>query len=346
MPDALSGLLPEELTEILAPLPGFRSGQISGWIAKGVKSFDEMANLPLSLRAELARRFTLRPQIKEKKVLKGKDGTVKIALQFADDSIAEAVLLTAPLKDAVTYTLCLSVQAGCPIGCVFCKTGSLGFRRNLAPAEIVEQFLQLREFLENQTVKPNIVIMGMGEPLLNLNHLRRAIDIFCSKKHFNYSPRRITVSTCGIAAGIKDLADNFPPVNLAVSLTTADEELRQKLMPLPKNNSLALLKESLLYFQKKGRGRITLEAVLLGGINTREKDALCMVKFSEGLDAVINLIPWNPVKGLKFQGKALCPPSINEVKSFTEKLKSQGLKVTCRFRRGKDISGACGQLGG
>jgi 23S rRNA (adenine2503-C2)-methyltransferase len=159
------------------------------------------------------------------------------------------------------------------------------------------------------------------------------------------SPRRITVSTSGITAGIRDLADRGPRVRLALSLTTADEELRRALMPLGQSNSLAALKDALVYFQQKGGGRITLEAALFAGLNTRPRDAAALLAFAGGLDAAVNLIPWNPVEGLEFEGKPLKEPSRTELEDFTRRLRLGGLKVTRRFRRGRSIQGACGQLG-
>jgi len=351
----LNGMPLEELAEQLSPLPRYRAAQVCAWIASGVSSFDEMDNLPLPLRKELAERFTLRPEVTVQKH-HGSDGTVKLALQFADGARIEAVLLS---DNTGRRTACLSTQAGCPAGCVFCKTGA-GFRRNLTSAEIVEQFLRLRTIADEaapsdapppEALLPaplsiaNIVVMGMGEPLLNLAELRRAIAVITCAKGLKFSRRRITVSTCGIVRGITDLADQGPAVRLALSLTTADESLRRRLMPITAKEPLAAVKKALRHFQDAGGGRITLEAVLLGGINTRGEDAASMAQFARGLDAAVNLIPWNPVKGLEFEGKSLREPSAAEIESFTQRLKALGLNVTRRYRRGRGVMGACGQLG-
>jgi 23S rRNA (adenine2503-C2)-methyltransferase len=347
-----------ELTDVLTPLPRFRAAQIFKWLASGASSFDEMNNLPQQLRKELAERYTLRPHTAVQQQ-RGADGAIKLTLQFADGARIESVLLAdnSPLYTD-RYTACLSTQAGCPAGCVFCKTGA-GFVRNLDSAEIVEQFLLLKAIAEQalsatpEAEAPgpaalpiaNIVIMGMGEPLLNLAELRRSLAVISGKGGINFSRRRITVSTCGIAQGIRDIADNGPAIRLALSLTTADEGLRQRLMPITANQPLGAVKEALRHFQDSGGGRVTLEAVLLGGINTREKDAAAMAAFAQGLDTVINLIPWNPVKGLAFEGAPLREPPTAEVESFTRRLKALGLHVTRRYRRGRGILGACGQLG-
>jgi 23S rRNA (adenine2503-C2)-methyltransferase len=338
------------LESVLKPLPRFRAAQIFKWIASDTSSFEEMSNLPQTLRNELAEKFVLRPEVTTEKHC-GDDGSVKLALRFADGPWVEAVLLQ---DISGRRTCCLSTQAGCPAGCVFCKTGT-GFSRNLNSAEIVEQFFLLGKEAAEISDPPsgadsgrpvsNIVVMGMGEPLLNLAELRRALAVITHQEGIGFSRRRITVSTCGIARGIEDLAANGPAVRLALSLTTADEDLRRRLMPITVSQPLNKVKEALRSFQERGGGRVTLEAVLLGGINTRSEDALSIANFAKGLDAAVNLIPWNPVEGLEFEGKALRPPSTTEVETFTQELEKLGLNVTRRFRRGRGIMGACGQLG-
>jgi 23S rRNA (adenine2503-C2)-methyltransferase len=334
---AISGMPQEELTELITPLPRFRAAQIFKWIASGVSSFDEMNNIPLRTRKELGERFTLRPGTVVKEY-RDDDNTVKLTIQFSDGAVIEAVLLG---DNSGRHTACLSTQAGCPAGCVFCRTGTR-FVRNLNSAEIVEQFLQLAAV---KSPIANIVVMGMGEPLLNLTELRRALAVISGKDGLNFSRRRITVSTCGIVTGITDIATNGPAVRLALSLTTADEELRRRLMPITASHPLDKVRQALRHFQDRGGGRVTLETVLLGGINTRSEDAASIAKFAKGLDAAINIIPWNPVKDLKFEGKVLREPSADELDSFSRRLKALGLNVTRRYRRGRGVMGACGQLG-
>jgi len=335
----LAGLPCDELTQALAPLPRYRSIQILKWIARGTQTFDEMSNLPLTVRAELNERFRVRSCAPGTSVT-GPDGTVKLRISLEDGVTVEAVLLS---DDKNRKTACLSTQAGCPAGCVFCKTGAMGFLRNLSSAEIVEQFLLLRETGGEIS---NIVIMGMGEPLLNLDELRRALSVIRDPGGLGLSKRRITVSTCGISEGIIDLADKGPDVRLAVSLTTADEGLRERLMPISRGQKLGAIKDALAYFQKSGGGRVTLEAVLLGGINTRQRDAQALADFSRGLDVVVNLIPWNSFENPPAFTPALREPERGETADFKNRLESLGMKVTCRLRRGSGISGACGQLGG
>ena len=360
----VSGLPLDELAQLLYPLPRFRAAQIFKWIAAGVSSFDEMSNVSLPLRKELAGRFSLRPAVTVTKH-SANDGTIKLALRFQDGATVEAVLLSdnrgrCTVPSAVRHTVCISTQLGCPANCVFCKTGAMGFVRDLSSAEIVEQFLQLRKVAAENNADDsspgpeappaavpvsNIVVMGMGEPLLNLPELRRALAVISCKQGLGLSPRRITVSTCGIAEGVIDLADNGPAIRLALSLTTGDEDLRARLMPITRGQGLAKVKDSLRYFQKRGGGRITLEAVLLGGVNTRGEDAESIADFAEGIDAVVNIIPWNRVKGLQFEGRPLREPSAAEIESFIRHLEALELNVTRRYRRGRGVMGACGQLG-
>ena len=297
-----------------------------------------MSNLPLSLRKELAEKYTLFAGELSSQ-LQDPDGTLKIAIRQEDGAVIEAVIL----RDAEgRKTACISTQAGCPAGCVFCKTGKIGFRRNLFAAEIAGQFLQLRR---KEPDISHIVIMGMGEPLFNMDELRKALSFFLESGGLHISKRRITLSTCGIEKGILDFADRGPDIRLALSLTTARQELREKLMPISRENPLARIKEALLYYQQKRARRITLEMVLLGGINTERADAEAAADFAAGLDAVINLIPWNPVAGIEFEGRALRSPASRETAGFAAALEKCGLNVTRRLRKGAGISGACGQLG-
>jgi 23S rRNA (adenine2503-C2)-methyltransferase len=309
-----------------------------------------MTDLSRTLREELDSRFTLYSSLIASR-LEDPDGTVKFRIDLQDGAKIEGVLL---VDGKGRHTACLSTQAGCPMACVFCKTGTLGFLRNLNAGEIVEQFLHIRSAgtgsgecqtpSEGQEIA-NIVIMGMGEPLLNLGELRRALGILTDPQGLGLSKRRITVSTSGIIPGILDLADRGPEVRLAVSLTTADEELRKRLMPVTMTNPLPRLKEALSYYQEKTRRRITLELVLLRGINTRQRDMDALVDFTAGLDAAVNLIPWNPVEGVEFEGRPLEKPTTREIVEFSETLIRRKIRVTRRMEKGLGISGACGQLG-
>jgi 23S rRNA (adenine2503-C2)-methyltransferase len=334
----LSGLPLEALKKLLEPLPAYHAQQVFQWIARGVSSFQKMTNLAIPLRESLEARFSLYSS-KISARLEDPDGTVKLQITLQDGKGIEAVIL----RDRENRrTACLSTQAGCPMGCVFCKTGTLGFSRNLDSGEMVEQFLQLRSIAPDIS---HIVIMGMGEPLLNLPELRKALEVLTDPGGLGLSKRRITLSTSGIIEGIRDLTQSGPAIRLAVSLTTADQELRERLMPVAATNPLRDLKEALHAYQGQWNHRITLEAVLLGGINTRQKDMDELIGFSKGLEVVVNLIPWNPIPGMTFEGKPLRQPSKGELEWFAQGLEKRGLKVTRRLRRGRTIAGACGQLG-
>ena len=329
----LTGLLPQEICEKLELKEKFRGKQIFKWVGTGVKTFDEMTNLSKALRDELSSKATLRTSTVSN-VLEDPDGTIKLQITLEDGNAVETVLLT---DKENRKTACVSCQAGCAMKCAFCQTGTLGLSRNLTPAEIVEQFLYLEE---KAGPLDNIVFMGMGEPMQNLDGIRKAIEILSSPDGRSLSKKRITLSTSGIIKGIYDLADNGPHIRLAVSLTTADEELRKELMPVTNGNSLKDLREAISYYAEKSGKRVTLEAALLHGKNTSEESAKNMIEFAKGIDVNVNLIPWNPVATLPFT-----EPGSNEVHRFVERLEKAGLNVTLRTKRGRKIGGACGQLG-
>lgn len=331
----LSDLLPQEITEKLELSQSFRGKQIFKWISCGVKDFSQMTNLSKDLRTVLQNKAVIR-STKVSNVLKDSDGTIKLQITLNDGNCVETVLLT---DRENRKTACVSCQAGCAMKCAFCQTGTLGLARNLTAGEIIEQFFNLEEIAGTLD---NIVFMGMGEPMQNLGGIRKAVQILCHKDGRNLSSKRITVSTCGIVKGIYDLADNGPSLRLAVSLTTADEELRKLLMPVAKSqeNNLENLRKSIIYYAEKTGKRVTLEAALLHNQNTTKESAENLIKFAENLDVNINLIPWNPVKTLPFE-----EPSHNEVNNFVRELQKHNLNVTVRTKRGREIGGACGQLG-
>ena len=331
----LTNLIPSEIIEQLELSQKFRGDQIFKWVGYGVKDFDAMTNLSLDLRNQLKDKAILRCTTLEN-ILKDPDGTIKLQIKLSDGNIVETVLLT---DKENRKTACVSCQAGCGMKCAFCMTGTLGLSRNLLPAEIVEQFLYLEEIAGKLD---NIVFMGMGEPMQNLSGIRKAVEILCHKNGRNLSSKRITLSTCGVVKGIYDLADNGPNIRLAVSLTTANEDLRKELMPVAtaKENSLSELRNAIKYYAEKSGKRVTLEAALLAKTNTDRESAQNMINFAKNLDVNVNLIPWNPVSILPFE-----EPSNNEVHNFVKQLEDAGINVTLRTRRGRKIGGACGQLG-
>ncbi len=307
--------------------------QIFKWIASGARTFDAMTNLSIPDRqrfSEQARLFSTRIS----QVLTDPDGTVKLQIALSDGQAVETVLLT---DSSDRKTACVSCQVGCPMQCAFCQTGHIGFTRNLTAAEIIEQFYHLEDTVGKLD---NIVFMGMGEPMLNLEAIRKTVTVLTHPKGRALSRRRITLSTCGIASGIRDLADNGPDIRLAVSLTTADSRLRGDLMPVEKKNPLPELAEAIRYFNDKTGSRVTLEAALMGGVNTGAEHAALMADFAHNLNVHINLIAWNPVSTLPFK-----TPSQEEVRRFVKMLEDLSLNVTLRRRRGRAVGGACGQLG-
>lgn len=331
----LTGLLPNEINEQLKLTQKFRANQIFKWVGNGIEDFDLMTNLSIDFRNELKQNSVLRSS-KISNVLKDPDGTIKLQIQLKDENAVETVLLT---DKNDRKTACVSCQVGCGMKCAFCMTGTLGFCRNLEPNEIVEQFLYLEKIAGKLD---NIVFMGMGEPLLNLSAIRKTIEILCHKQGRALSSKRITLSTCGIVKGIYDLAENGPNIRLAISLTTANEKLRNQLMPisLAKENSLDELKKAISFYIEKTGKRVTLEAALLHNQNCDKESANKLIEFSKNLDVNVNLIPWNPVNSLPFS-----EPTRKEVDEFVKMLEKSEINVTLRTRRGRKIGGACGQLG-
>ncbi|MBQ9538880.1 MAG: 23S rRNA (adenine(2503)-C(2))-methyltransferase RlmN [Treponema sp.] len=333
----LVGLEPDEICSLLNLAQGFRGRQIFQWIYRGADSFSGMTNLSKKDRETLSKKARIySSSVTEKQ--KDSDGTIKLQITLDDGCSVETVLLT---DREGRKTACVSCQAGCGMACAFCQTGRLGLKRNLTAGEIVEEFL----YLEKEAGKlDNIVFMGMGEPLQNLDAIFKSVSILTDKQGRALSPRRITLSTCGLIKGIRELTDKEVQtgigIRLAVSLTTADAKLRESLMPVAKSNPLPELKDAIKYYIEKTGKRVTLEAALLGGINTGRDGAESLKEFTEGLDCHINLIPWNPVPGLEFK-----TPSAAECSRFLKMLTDAGLNATLRTRRGSSIAGACGQLG-
>jgi len=325
-------MLPEEIAGTLSLRPAFRGKQIFKWIAKGAASFAEMSDLPASERERLSLEPLFSSSVDSS--LAGEDGSVKLKIRLSDGAAIESVLLV----DAEgRMTACLSTQVGCPMACAFCKTGTLGFLRDLDPGEIVEQYLHLAAVRGKPS---NIVFMGMGEPLLNLGSLRKAIAVLMHPDGLAISRRKITISTCGIVPGILELADSGPHVRLAVSLTAATDELRSSLMPVNRKWNLAALKDALLYYQQKTGDRITLEAAIMGGENSSAASASAMADWIRPMNAQVNVIPWNPIDGLPYR-----EPERAEVAAFEAELERRGVNAVRRARRGRGVSGACGQLG-
>lgn len=334
MDKALTGMAPAEIAGACSFREAFRGRQVYHWLARGVTDFDAMSDIAKAERERLKARI---PRIYSSTVaqeLEDEDGSLKLQIRLKDGAAVECVLLE-DLEGR--KTACLSSQVGCPMGCAFCKTGSLGFLRNLGSDEIMEQF----HFLAARKGEiSNVVFMGMGEPLLNLEEVRKAIAILLDPEAIGLSRRKVTLSTSGIVPGIRDLAAKGPQVRLAVSLTSAIADIRSELMPVNKSYSLEELKAALLEYQEATGERITLEAALMGGTNSGADSARALVDWSRGLHVQVNVIPWNKVPGLPF-----CEPSRDELEAYLRVLEDSGIEASRRMRRGRGVMGACGQLG-
>ena len=329
----------EELINFLKNqnIPSYRAKQIHEWLwKKRAVNFNEMTSLPLSLRDLLEQNFSLNA-VKIHKAERSNDGTIKYSLKLHDSKLVEGVLI--PSKKRLTA--CISSQVGCSLSCTFCATGTLKLERNLNYAEIYDQIFILNEEALLNFGKPlsNIVYMGMGEPLLNYENLLKSIELVSSKNGLSMSPKRITVSTAGIAKMIKKLADDEVRFNLAISLHSSDDKKREEIMPINKSINLEELKESIKYFFEKTGTRITYEYILFKDINDSLDDAHELVKFCKSTPCKVNLIEYNSVDNIPFQ-KA----SNNKTEKFINFLNEKNVIVNLRRSKGKDINAACGQL--
>jgi 23S rRNA (adenine2503-C2)-methyltransferase len=315
--------------------PAYRAGQVRKWIfANRASSLDEMTDLPKKLRADLAAEFQLwTAQVARHSV--AADGTEKLLLELADGGRIECVLL----RDGARRTICISSQVGCAMGCVFCASGLDGVDRDLTTGEILEQMLRLQRLLPAEERLSHIVVMGMGEPLANLDRLLPALDAATDPAGLGISHRRITISTVGIPKGIDKLIERDTRFHLAVSLHAPNDELRDQLVPVNKKTGLAAILEGAdRYFEKSGR-RLTFEYVLLAGINDSPVHARQLAELLRGRTALLNVIPYNPVAGLPYQ-----TPTLGAIRQFREILEHAGVNVQFRERKGDEINAACGQL--
>ncbi|MDR3260092.1 MAG: 23S rRNA (adenine(2503)-C(2))-methyltransferase RlmN [Fusobacteriaceae bacterium] len=266
------------------------------------------------------------------------DNTEKYLFQLEDKNTIETVLLRHKDK---RNTICVSSQVGCPIGCKFCATGQDGFERNLNVNEIINQVYTIeRRIIKTHENITNIVFMGMGEPLLNLDNVRKSLEILTNENGINISKRKITISTCGIVSGIEKILLEKLPIELAISLHSAINEKRDEIMPINKSNPLEDLYAVLQEYQKQTKRRISFEYIMLGGFNITEKDANALADFVRSFDHVVNLIAYNHV-----EGTGLKAPTDKKIEKFLHVLKDiRGVNITIRHEKGQDIMGACGQL--
>lgn len=331
----LLGMTRARLAEALAPWIDhpYRVGQIYDALhARGIADLGAVTGLPRQMRERLAERFRIeRPEVVERRP--APDGTVKHLLRLADGATVEAVDI---LDDRGRHTLCLSSQAGCALACAFCVTGYWGAGRNLTAGEILGQVAALRKAGELPEAV-NLVFMGMGEPLLNLEALEPAFEILAE----GVSPRRITVSTAGVVPGIEALARWGKRPNLAISLHAADDALRTRIMPVNRTWPLAELMAALRAYPLERGRRLTFEYILIRDLNDGPEHADALARLLAGLRAKVNLIPINPDPVL---GDHMVPPGDDAVDAFHRRLKRHGLVSTVRRRRGLEVSAACGQL--
>jgi len=338
--------LPEELLE-MGIEPKFRVKQLYNWVyRKYVDDFEKMNNLPKDLREKLKKEFYINPlELINHEI--ASDGTEKFLFKLNDNHTVETVLIKMKderiengKKKEAKYTVCVSTQVGCKVGCAFCLTAKGGFVRNLSAGEIVAQVWFMKKFKnfdENKAL--NIVYMGMGEPLDNYNNLVKAIKIIANPDGLNIAPRRQTVSTSGIAPKIKRLGEENLGVNLAISLHAVDDKLREQLIPLNKAYNIKSVIEAIKEFPIDKRKKVMFEYLVIKDVNDNLESAKKLVKLLDGIPSKVNLIYFNPYPGSPFKR-----PDEETMKKFQRYLLDRGITCTIRQSKGIDISAACGQL--
>ena len=311
----------------------FRAKQISKWVyQKKAACFEEMSDLSKDFRDLLELSFSMEPSIELAQEQISKDGTKKYLFKLSDENQIETVLIPEKTRN----TLCISSQVGCALGCTFCLTGTVGKIRNLKPSEILDQYLMVNKYNEDRVT--NIVFMGMGEPLDNIDNLVRVINILTDPNYIGLSPKRVTVSTSGLVPKIKELGEKVS-VNLAVSLNAPRDELRDEIMPINKRYPINELLDASVNFPVPNRKYLMFEYVVLKDVNDSDSDAHTLGRLLKGIKCKINLIPFNEAQPLPYKS-----PSWERVLKFQEILISYKINVRIRKSRGSDILGACGQL--
>lgn len=315
--------------------PPMRVNQIRRQVlANRATAFEDMSDLPKMLRAELAESFNVFCTRVERHFT-ASDDTHKLVLRCADDRMIECVLI----QDEGRATACISTQVGCGMGCVFCASGLNGVVRNLSTGEIIEQLVRLRNLTERPTRLTHIVVMGMGEPLANLENLLEALAVAGDKNGLGIGARHVTISTVGLPAKIRKLAESGKQYSLAVSLHAPNDELRTRIVPTNDKTGLdAILTAADEFFEKTGR-QVTYEYVVLGGLNDRPQEAKQLAGLLAGRKAHVNLIPWNDVEGLPYRR-----PADADLQNLIDTLRKASVSVKVRKRKGSEIDAACGQL--
>ena len=319
--------------------PAFRAKQVYEWIwKKAARSFDAMGNVPKTTREWLSEKFSLQIVTTAEAQISS-DRTIKSSFQLHDKNLIEGVLI--PTRERVTA--CVSSQVGCSLTCSFCATGYMDRKRNLESFEIYDQVVLIRDQAQEKygQALTNIVYMGMGEPLLNYANVLKSIEQITSPEGLGMSPRRITVSTAGIAKMIQKLGDDQVKFNLALSLHAANDTKRNQIMPINESNTLDVLKAALLYFFDKTGNEITLEYIVFNKFNDTIEDARELYEFAKGIPCKINLIEYNPIAQSSFVNA-----EADAIAKFSAFLESKRMIVNIRRSRGRDIDAACGQLAG
>lgn len=315
----------------------FRSKQVFEWLwQKNAVTFDEMSNLSKDLRAKLTENFFIdHIQLDDQQI--SSDKTIKCAFSVGEGKVVEGVLIPTSSRT----TACISSQVGCSLSCTFCATGRLKLMRNLTAGEIVDQVVYLKDQADNRYNTPltNIVYMGMGEPLLNYKNVLQSVEMITSEQGLGMSPKRITVSTAGIAKMIRKLGDDEVKFNLAVSLHAANDKKRSHIMEINDTNNLEELSNALRYFHEKTESRVTFEYIIFKDFNDKIEDAQELAEFAKCVPCKINIIEYNPIDNGEFQ-----QADRQNVDAFAAFLESKNLIVHVRRSRGKDIDAACGQL--
>jgi len=333
----------EELGEKFRELgePSYRSRQIADWLYKRrVESFENMTDLPHELRRRLAKLFGF-DRLDVVRVLGSRDTTRKFLFRLGDGNLIESVLIPASPalygQKSDRRTICISTQVGCAYGCKFCASGLEGFSRNLKPNEIVDQIIAVER--ESGEKIDNIVFMGMGEPLANLDHVMRAIRIINAPWGLGIGSRRITLSTSGLAPQIRKLADEPLQIRLAISLHGATDDVRNQIMPINRRYNIETLLAACDCYTTRKKQRLTFEYILIAGVNDSDEQARLLASHAKRLSAKVNLIPYNTVHGLPWSR-----PSEDRQEKFLSILRERGIAATLRREKGHDIDAACGQL--
>jgi 23S rRNA (adenine2503-C2)-methyltransferase len=334
----LRSMMRTEIQEAVVELkhPKFRGDQIFQWLFKGAETIDDMKTLSKELKEDLKKAGYYVSALRvAKRVDSQTDGTVKFLFKLEDGEKIESVVL----PDKERTTLCISSQVGCACGCAFCATGALGFKRDLSTGEIISQFIWAQK--ETGVKLDNVVFMGMGEPMLNWENVKRAIFILNDEKGFHFAQLRVTVSTIGVLPAIKEMADNDYRFGLAISLITANNAVRSKMIPMNSKYPLSEIVKMAKYYSDKTERPVMFEYPIFAGVNDSLTDADSLFRLLKGIDYKINLIPYNNTGAKDF-----VKPDMLKVKEFQKYLMEKGAKIFIRKEKGSDIAGACGQLAG